>query len=114
MKVFFAGGASQARLCYNILRKEGHEVPVVYDATDGLTVPWGAPVFHDETAIPEHARAARVSCCIGDVHGHIRTRYSNQLRALGLKRVSAIHPTAYFGRKSGSVLACRRWRERRH
>ena len=98
MKVFFAGGASQGRLCYNILRKEGHEVPAVYDATEGLTVPWGAAVFHDETAIPKHARACEgFLVCIGDVHGHIRARYSNQLQALGLKPVSAIHPTAYFG-----------------
>jgi hypothetical protein len=98
LKVFFAGGASQGRLCYNILRKEGHEVPAVYDATEGLTVPWGAAVFHDETAIPEHARACEgFLVCIGDVHGHIRARYSNQLQALGLKPVSAIHPTAYFG-----------------
>jgi sugar O-acyltransferase (sialic acid O-acetyltransferase NeuD family) len=98
LKVFFVGGASQARLCYNILRKEGHEVPVVYDMTEGLTVPWGAPVFHDENAIPEHARSCEgFLVCIGDVHGYIRTRYSNQLRALGLAPVAAIHPTAWFG-----------------
>ena len=98
MKVFFVGGASQARLCYNILRKEGHEVPVVYDHTEGLTVPWGALMLRDERAIAEHAPACEAFLvCIGDVYGEIRTHYSHQLRDLGLAPISALHPTAFFG-----------------
>lgn len=98
MRVFFVGAASQARLCYNILRKQGHEVPAVYDANEKLTVPWGASVFHDENSIPAHAQTCDgFLVCIGDVHGQIRTRFSNQLRTLGLVPISAIHATSFFG-----------------
>ena len=98
MRVFFVGGASQARLCHNIIREDGHEVPEIYDHTDGLTVPWHAHVFHDESAIDRHALTCQgFLVCIGDVYGQIRTRYSRQLDQLGLTPISAIHPTAFFG-----------------
>ena len=103
MRVFFVGGASLARLCHNILKKEGHEVPLIYDRTKGLAPPWDFVVFDDETAIPMHARTCEAFLvCIGDVHGEARVRYSRQLRRLGLKAISAIHPVAVFG--EGAIL----------
>jgi sugar O-acyltransferase (sialic acid O-acetyltransferase NeuD family) len=94
MRVFFVGGASLAKLCYNIIRKNGHEVPFVYDRTKGLKPPWDCVVFDDEAAIPEHARTCDgFLVCIGDVHGAARVRYSQQLLALGLTPISAVHPT---------------------
>ncbi len=95
MRIFFAGGASLARLCHNILRKQGHDVPVVYDRTQGLKPAWDCFLFDDESAIPRYA----VSCegflvCIGDDYGKVRTTYSRQLQSLGLKSVSAIYPAA--------------------
>ena len=122
MKVMFIGGASQARLCYNILRKNGHEVPVIYDCTEGLQPPWDCDLFSDKSAIPERARACEgFLVCIGNDNGLARMRYSTLLRGLGLKPVSAIHPTALFGddtrigegvqalmRCFGTGLRCRR------
>lgn len=97
MKVFFAGGASQARICYNIVKRQGHEVPVVYDRTKGLSPPWDCKLFDDESAIPEHALTCEgFLVCIGDTYGNARVRYSRQLRQLGLEPISAIHPIAYF------------------
>ncbi len=98
MRVFFVGGASQARLCYNIIKHQGHEVPEVYDSTTRLTVPWGAHVFSHEDKIAEYALTCQgFLVCIGDVHGQARVRYSLQLRKLGLAPISAVHPTAFFG-----------------
>lgn len=98
MKVFFVGGASQARICYNILKKSGHEVPVIFDHTKGLQPPWDCDVFDDYFAIPERARACEgFLVCIGNHYGSARVRYSTLLRGLGLKPVSAIHPTAALG-----------------
>jgi len=95
MRVLFVGGASLARLCYNIIKKVGHEVPIIYDRTKGLAPPWNCAVFDDEDALPEHARACEgFLVCIGDSHGQARVRYSRQLRALGLQPISAIHPAA--------------------
>jgi sugar O-acyltransferase (sialic acid O-acetyltransferase NeuD family) len=95
MRVFFVGGASQARLCYNIIKKRGHEVPIIYDRTSGLAPPWDCVLFDDETAIPEHARTCEgFLVCIGDSHGQARVRYSRQLRDLGLRPISAIHAAA--------------------
>jgi sugar O-acyltransferase (sialic acid O-acetyltransferase NeuD family) len=103
MKVFFVGGASLARLCHNILKKQGHEVPLIYDRTKGLAPPWDCVVFDNEAAIPTHARTCEAFLvCIGDVHGEARVRYSRQLRHLGLKAISAIHPVAFFG--EGAIL----------
>lgn len=113
MRVFFVGGASLARLCHNIIRRNGHHVPVVYDCTKGLAPPWDCFLFDDEAAIPEHA----VTCegflvCIGDDHGEIRVGYSRQLRDLGLKPISAIHPAAVlsedavFGEGLQALPAC--------
>lgn len=97
MKLFFVGGASQARLCYNIVRQHGHEVPFIYDRTKGLAPPWDCVLFDDESAIPEHARQCEgFLVCIGDAYGKARVRFSEQLRALGLAPVSAVHPTAYI------------------
>jgi sugar O-acyltransferase (sialic acid O-acetyltransferase NeuD family) len=98
MKILFVGGASQARLCYNILRQQGHEVPVIYDPTKGLAAEWDCALFDDESAIPERARGCDgFLVCIGDSHGEARTQYSRQLRNLGLQPVSAVHPTAFLG-----------------
>src|SRR5437588_10338923 len=95
MRVFFIGGASLARLCYNIIKKLGHEVPVVYDRTKGLTPPWDCLLFDDESAIPEHARTCEgFLVCIGDAHGRARAHYSTKLRDMGLQPISAIHPAA--------------------
>ena len=103
MKVFFVGGSSFARLCHNILKKEGHEVPLLYDRTKGLVPPWDCFVFDDEAAIPMHARTCEAFLvCIGDVHGEARVHYSRQLRDLGLKAISAIHRTSFFG--EGTIL----------
>ena len=97
MKVFFVGGASQGRICHNIIKRQGHEVPVIYDRTKGLSPPWDCKVIDDESAIPEHALTCEgFLVCIGDTYGKARVRYSQQLRELGLKPISAIHPTAYF------------------
>jgi sugar O-acyltransferase (sialic acid O-acetyltransferase NeuD family) len=101
MKVFFIGGASLARLCHNILKKEGHEVPLIYDRTKGLVPPWNCIVFDDERTIATHARTCEAFLvCIGDVHGEARVRYSRQLQHLGLKAISAIHPVAYFSEET--------------
>jgi sugar O-acyltransferase (sialic acid O-acetyltransferase NeuD family) len=98
MKVFFVGGASQARLCYNIIKKNGHDVPVIYDSTKELRAPWNCVVFDNEEAIPEYARTCEgFLVCIGDHHGEARTRYSRQLQQLGLSPISAIHSTAFIG-----------------
>jgi sugar O-acyltransferase (sialic acid O-acetyltransferase NeuD family) len=98
MKVLFVGGASLARICHNIIVKQGHEAPFVYDRTKGLKPPWDCVLFDDETRIPDYARACEgFLVCIGDTHGEVRVRYSHQLRQLGLKPVSAIHPAAFFG-----------------
>jgi len=98
MRVFFIGGASQARLCYNIIKKKGHEVPVIYDSTKGLTAPWDCVVFDNEEAIPDYACTCDgFLVCIGDAHGETRVRYSRQLQHLGLEPISAIHPTAFIG-----------------
>jgi sugar O-acyltransferase (sialic acid O-acetyltransferase NeuD family) len=101
MKVFFVGGASQARLCHNILVRQGHEIPLIYDRTKGLAPPWNCVVFDDEAAIPTRARTCEAFLvCIGDVHGEARVRYSRQLRQLGLKAISAIHPVAFFSEEA--------------
>jgi len=101
MKVFFVGGASLARLCYNIIKKNGHEVPYIYDSTKSLAAPWDCFIFDDESAIPQYARACEgFLVCIGDSHGEIRARYSRQLAQLGLKPISAIHPTAFIGEQT--------------
>ncbi len=95
MRVLFVGGASQARLCYNIIRKAGHEVPIIYDRTKGLVPAWNCAVFDDEDRLPEPARSCEgFLVCIGDSHGQARVRYSRQLRELGLKPISAIHTAA--------------------
>ena len=101
MKVFFVGGANQARICYNIIKKNGHEVPYIYDSTKGLAAPWDCFVFDDEKAIPQYARDCEgFLVCIGDSHGEIRVRYSRQLQQLGLTPISAIHPAAYIGEQT--------------
>jgi sugar O-acyltransferase (sialic acid O-acetyltransferase NeuD family) len=98
MKIFFVGGASQARLCYNIIRKAGHDVPLVYDCTVGLRPGWECEIFDDEAKIPERARACEgFLVCIGGEHGEARVRYSRLLLDLGLIPVSAVHPSALFG-----------------
>ena len=95
MKVFFIGGRSLARLCYNIIKKLGHEVPLIYDRTKGLTPPWDCVVFDDEESISKHARTCEsFLVCIGDEYGYARVRYSRQLRDLGLTPISAIHSSA--------------------
>jgi len=98
MKIFVVGGSHQARLCYNILTKHGHAVPVIFDRTVGLRPPWDCELFHDEAAICDRARTCEgFLVCIGNDHGLERLRYSELLRGLGLKPVSAIHSTALFG-----------------
>jgi sugar O-acyltransferase (sialic acid O-acetyltransferase NeuD family) len=97
MRVFFVGGASQARICHNILRRNGHVVPFIYDHTKGMAPPWDCKIFDDEAAIPEHAlQCDGFVVCIGDAHGQARVRYSLQLRDLGLAPVPVVHPLAYF------------------
>jgi sugar O-acyltransferase (sialic acid O-acetyltransferase NeuD family) len=98
MKVFFIGGGSLARQCYNIIRKSGHEVPIIYDSTKNLPAPWNCVVFDDEAAIPKYARSCQgFLVCIGGANGEIRVRYSRQLEELGLSPISAIHSAAFLG-----------------
>jgi sugar O-acyltransferase (sialic acid O-acetyltransferase NeuD family) len=74
---------------------------LIYDRTKGLAPPWDCFVFDGETAIPMHARTCEAFLvCIGDVHGEARVRYSRQLRRLGLKAISAIHPVAFFSEEA--------------
>jgi len=95
MRIFFVGAASLARLNYNIIKKLGHVVPIIYDRTKGLTPPWDCVLFDDENAISEHARTCEgFLVCIGDSHGQARVHYSRQLRDLDLKPISAIHSAA--------------------
>ena len=97
MKVFFVGGGILARMCHNMIKQHGHEVPVIYDRTKGLKPPWDCKVIDDESAIPEHARICEgFLVCIGDEHGETRVRYARQLLTLGLEPISAIHPMAHF------------------
>jgi sugar O-acyltransferase (sialic acid O-acetyltransferase NeuD family) len=98
MRIFFVGGASQARLCHHMLAALGHEVTTVYDSTPGLVPAWKCKIINDESLIPEYARQCEAFLvCIGNEHGKRREFYSQMLLTLGLEAVSAIHPTAYLG-----------------
>jgi sugar O-acyltransferase (sialic acid O-acetyltransferase NeuD family) len=96
VKVFFVGGGILARMCHDMIKRQGHEVPVIYDRTKGMSPPpWDCTLIDDESAIPEYARTCDgFLVCIGDTHGQARVRYSRQLRDLGLQPISAIHPLA--------------------
>jgi hypothetical protein len=84
-----------------MITKSGHEVPFIYDSTKGLRAPWDCFVFDDESAIPQYARTCEgFLVCIGGSHGEIRARYSRQFAQLGLKPISAIHPTAFIGEQT--------------
>ena len=99
MRVFVMGGRDQARLAHNILRKDGHTVPYVYDQDRAVSPPWDCVLFHDENQIEKYARMCDAFLvCMGDVgRGRTRTNYSRQLEALGLIPISAIHPTSFLG-----------------
>jgi len=101
MRIFFVGGASQARLCQHMLAALGHDVAAVYDRTPGLHPAWPCEIIRDEALIPTVAKGYDgFLVCIGNEHGERRAYYSQMLLSLGLKAVDAIHPTAFIG---GSV-----------
>lgn len=98
MRIFFVGGASQARLCHHMLTALGHEVTTVFDRTPGLVPAWKCEIISDESLIPVFAgRCDGFLVCIGNAHGERRAYYSQKLVALGLEAISVVHPTAFLG-----------------
>jgi sugar O-acyltransferase (sialic acid O-acetyltransferase NeuD family) len=98
MRVFFVGAKSQARLCYNMLRKSGHTVPFVYDRAEGTAAPWECVLFHDDKLFETYAKSCDAFLvCIAGEHGRDRVTYSHRLEALGLTAISAVHPAAFIG-----------------
>jgi sugar O-acyltransferase (sialic acid O-acetyltransferase NeuD family) len=98
MRVFIVGAKSQARLCYNMLRKSGHTAPFVYDRAEGLAAPWDCTLFRDEKLFEAYAkRCDAFLVCIAGEHGKDRAAYSHRLETLGLTAISAIHPAAFIG-----------------
>jgi sugar O-acyltransferase (sialic acid O-acetyltransferase NeuD family) len=100
-RVFFVGAAQQARLCQLILEAEGHSVPIVYDELRGIAKPFECELFHDDAHIEIRAKSCdSFLVCISRHRGALRTNFSTRLLQAGLDPISAIHPTAYFGRSS--------------
>jgi UDP-perosamine 4-acetyltransferase len=96
--VFVVGAKSQALISYQILRSRGDTVPFVFDANRDLPPPWDCLLINEEKEIERYARQCDgFLVCMGNIgRGRARLKYAQQLEALGLKPVSAIHPTTFI------------------
>jgi sugar O-acyltransferase (sialic acid O-acetyltransferase NeuD family) len=99
MRLFMIGAKAQARMIHNILTKDGHTVPYVYDQDRDAVAPWACELIHDEDQIEGYARKCEgFVVCVGDVErGETRVRLSKQLEGYGLSPVSALHSTMHVG-----------------
>jgi sugar O-acyltransferase (sialic acid O-acetyltransferase NeuD family) len=81
-----------------MLVKMGYTVPVVYDREVGLRPPWECTLISDDNVFDEYAqRCEGFLVCVAGDNGRDRVSYSTRLARLGLKPVSAIHPSSFLG-----------------
>jgi sugar O-acyltransferase (sialic acid O-acetyltransferase NeuD family) len=100
MRIFSVGAKAQSRLNRNILLEHGHTFPYIFDRSVGIEPPWECKVISNEAEFDEYSkRCEGFVIGIGGHNGRDRVAYAERLERNGLEPISAIHPTAYFGRE---------------
>ena len=100
MRIFSVGAKAQSQLNRNILLERGHTFPYVFDRSVGIEPPWECKVISSQPEFDEYSkRCEGFVIGIGGHNGRDRVAYAERLERNGLEPISAIHPTAYFGKQ---------------
>lgn len=101
MNVIFWGGTGQAKVMRPVIEAQGHRLVAVFDDTHGLAAPFDdLPLIHGSQFDQWRGDAQGFLVTIGNPHGRARLRIADRLAGVGLKEMTAVHPSAIIAKSA--------------